>query len=266
VIATLPMYDRPETRPAYDALWGRIRDGLRARGLAAPEGLDHDIHYTTAWRREDLVLSMICNLPLRVLYGADHSDKVTVIGAADYGLPGTPAGHYTSVWVVRDSDPATRVEDCAGHRLALSDAFSHSGWGAPLADATARGVTLSPHLQTGGHLASIAAVAEARADLAAIDAITWRMARRWDSNAATLRPIGQTPTSPGMSFITAGRRDPAPYFDAVAEAIAGLAPDHADATGLRGIVRLPASDYDMPLPPSPWPEPTREPLTASESA
>lgn len=39
MIASLGMYDRPETMAANDRLWALVRDGLRARGIAAPEAL-----------------------------------------------------------------------------------------------------------------------------------------------------------------------------------------------------------------------------------
>ena len=42
MFAALPMYDRPDNREAHDRLWGAIRDGLRARGVAAPEALDRE--------------------------------------------------------------------------------------------------------------------------------------------------------------------------------------------------------------------------------
>lgn len=253
------MYDRPETRAAYDALWAAVRDGLRQRGLAAPDALDHEAHFMEAWGRDDLVLSQICNLP----YRARYRDRVTLIGAADYGVDAVPPGYYRSVWVVRADDPATRVEDCAGYRLAFNDPMSHSGWGSAVADATERGLTLTPHLQTGAHLASIAAVASGAADLAAIDAVTWAMARRWDKPAQSLRPLGQTMGRPGQSFITARGQDPAPYFAAISDAIAAMPAEHKDATGLRGIVRLPVAAYDLPLPPEPATMTANAPMSAS---
>ena len=247
MIAAFPMYDRPQTRAGYDGLWALVRDGLRARGLTAPDALDHATDYMAGWGRPDLVLGHICNLP----YRARFRDSVTLIGASDYGLPGLAAGHYTSVWIVRADDPAQAPEDCAGYRFALSDPLSHSGWGAAVADAAGRGLTLRPHLTTGAHRASMAALAEGRADLATIDAVTWRMAERWEPVAQRLRVIGTTGASPGISFITRKGEDPAPYFDAITEAIAGLDAGARQATGLCGIVRLPLQDYDLPLPPNP---------------
>ena len=64
MIASLGMYDRTETAAANDRLWAGIRDGLRARGIAAPEALTRgDGAYWPAWQAPDLVLSQTCGFP-----------------------------------------------------------------------------------------------------------------------------------------------------------------------------------------------------------
>ncbi|HLQ17430.1 MAG TPA: PhnD/SsuA/transferrin family substrate-binding protein, partial [Tabrizicola sp.] len=111
---------------------------------------------------------------------------------------------------------------------------------------------LPPALQTGGHRLSAKAVADGRADIAALDAVTYAMMQTVDPEALVLRVVGLTDPTPGLPYITAKGRDPAPIFDAVSEAIAAL--DTADRTVLRlkGFVRLPVADYlAVPNPPSP---------------
>ncbi|MBI1416535.1 MAG: PhnD/SsuA/transferrin family substrate-binding protein [Limimaricola sp.] len=247
MIASLPMYDRPENMAAHDALWALIRNGLRDRGLDAPDALDRATDHMEGWGRPDLVLGQICNLPYRALF----RDRVTAIGCADYGLSDTPAGHYRSLFVVREDDPAKRPEDCDGYRLAYNEGMSQSGWGTAWAWSQARGMTLRPALQTGAHRASVAAVAEGRADWAAVDAISFRNMAGRDPGAARLRVIGRTDPSPGMTFITRPGQNPAPYFAAISDAIAALPAEHRDEIGLRAIVALPPSAYDLPLPPNP---------------
>jgi ABC-type phosphate/phosphonate transport system substrate-binding protein len=247
MFAALPMYDRPENRAAHDALWAGIRDALRARDIAAPEALDRTEAYDTGWARPDLVLGQICNLP----YRARFRGRVTAIGTACYGLPDTPAGHYFSHIIVRADDPATKLADCTGYRVAINDALSNSGWGALYEAATTAGLRHGPVERTGAHAASLHAVAEGRADLVAIDAITWWRLANWDDASRAVKIIGRTATSPGMTFITADATRTLLYFDAIAEAIADLAPDLRDVLGLRGIVRLSPAAYDLPLPPDP---------------
>jgi ABC-type phosphate/phosphonate transport system substrate-binding protein len=246
MFASLPMYDRRENAVAHDVLWALIRDGLRRKGLEAPEALDRETDHMAGWARPDLVLGQICNLP----YRAQFRDKVTVIGAADYGLPNAEPGQYYSAIVVRNDDPATMLSDCVGYRFAYNEALSNSGWGMPSQHAASIGLRLNPVLRTGSHLQSLRAVAGGEADLAAIDAITLRNLTRWEHVAATVRVIGRTAASPGMTFITRAGQDPAPYRAAIADAIAGLPPDARDLLGLRGIVRLSPDAYDLPIPPA----------------
>ncbi len=249
MFASLPMYDRPESAAAQDLFWSLIRAELAARGIDAPERLDRSVPHMEGWARPDLVLGQICNLP----YRAAFRDRVTLIGAADYGLPEAAPGDYYSLFVVRKDDPAKRLQDCAGYRFAYNEALSNSGWGAPVQTALAQGVTLNPAVQTGAHAASLHAVAGGLADLAALDAVTWRGLSRWDPRAAEVRVIGRSFASPGQSYITRAGQDPAPYRAALAAAIAALPQDQAKGPllGLRGIVALPPAAYDLPLPPAP---------------
>lgn len=245
--ASLPMYDRPETAAAHDALWALTRDGLRARGIEAPEALDRAMPILEGWQSPDLLLGQVCSLPWRALL----RDRLTLIGSGDYGLDGVGPGQYRSVFVVRASDPATGLADCAAHRFAYNEPMSHSGWAAPLAEAMARGLRLNPVLQTGAHVESLRAVAEGRADLAALDAQSFAMFSRWEAAAARVRVIDATAPSPGLGFVTAAGRDPEPIRAALTEAVAALPPAHRAALGLRGIVPLAPGAYDLPVPPSP---------------
>ncbi|EBA12719.1 phosphate/phosphite/phosphonate ABC transporter substrate-binding protein [Roseobacter sp. CCS2] len=245
MIASLPMYARPSNRAAHDALWALIRDGLRHRGIAAPDQLDQDTDHMEGWARDDLVLGQICNLPYRALF----KDKVTFIGAADYELDGCPPGYYRSVFVVRKDSTATTPKDMAIQRFALNEPLSQSGYGAPQLWAQARGFQFQDIPKTSSHRGSIAAVAEGRADIAAIDAHTWWIEQAENPQTHQLKVIGHTDATPGMSFITRKGQNPALYFDAIAAAIAALSLDASAILGLKGIIALPQTAYDLPFPP-----------------
>lgn len=252
MIASLPMYARPENRAAHSALWALIRDGLRARALPAPDTLDFDTPHMQGWARPDLVLGQICNLP----YRAQFRGRVTLIGCFDYGLPDCPPGQYYSQFVVRRDDPAATATDCAkaGYVFAYNEGLSQSGWGAPQAWAAAQGLALRPGPKTGAHLASLQAVADGRADWAATDAITLRMAQRWQSGLTDqLRIVGQSAPSPGMTLITRLDQPAEPYATAITEALAQLPAEIAQILGICGFYRLPQSAYDIALPTPPDP-------------
>src|SRR3990167_3456693 len=247
MIASLGMYDRAETAGANDRLWAGIRDGLRAAGLAAPDALTRGEHaYWDAWQSPDLVFSQTCGFPFR----ARLHDHVTLIGTPDYGLPDCSAGHYYSVFVARADDPRGLV-DLATARFTYNEELSQSGWAAP--HLRSGGHRLSAHLRSGGHRLSALAVAEGRADVAAIDAVTWALLSRWELLTAQLRVVDRSrPSTPALPFISGKGADARLYFDVVKAAIAALAPEDRAALHLRGLVRIAAEDYlavPTPLPP-----------------
>ena len=97
--------------------------------------------------------------------------------------------------------------------------------------------------EAGSHRAAARAVAGGRADMAAIDAISWRAIARHDAPlAARLRVAGETGRSPGQTFVTSAP-DPAPHRAALREAVAALAPIHRAVLGLAGLVVLPGAAY-----------------------
>ncbi len=248
MIATLPMYLRAETRAATDAFWIAIRDALGARGIAAPAALDHDIAPEAAWAHPDLVLSQICNLPHRLAF----HDRVTLVAAPDLGLPDARPGTYYSVLVARADEPRAELAAFDGARIAINGPDSQSGWGAPAAAAARAGIAFGSALVSGAHAESARAVAEGHADIAGIDAATWRMIRRWDAFAADLRVIAHTPPTPALAYITARGTDPAPVRAAMEEAFAALPAETRDRLGLSGIVAPDPDGYAaLPVPPAP---------------
>lgn len=249
MIAALGMYDRPETREATDRFWALIRDGLRAAGQAAPESLARDGRaYMEGWLSPDLLLSQTCGYPFR----ARLHPHVALIGTPDYGVEGCPPGHYRSLLICRAGDPRGTEAEFAAARLAFNDELSQSGWAAPALHMAERGLTVRPALRSGGHLASARAVAEGAAEWAALDAVTWRLMLRHDPLAPRLRVWGHTAATPGLPYVTAAGRDPAPIRAAIRAAIAALAPQDRDTLGLRGLVEIPAAAYlAQPNPPPP---------------
>ena len=241
-VAVLPMYDRPELRSATDRLWAAIRDRLRAAGLAAPDALDRTIPLMEAWTSPALVLGQTCGLP----FATRLAGRVALVGAPDYGLEGCPPGHYASAIVVRADDPRHDLAAFRGATAAVNELGSQSGHGALVHAAAPHardGRFFGALRMTGSHAGSIAAVAEGAADLAAIDAVTWRLARRHDRAAAALRVLAQTEPTPCLPFITAMTNDPATVAAACTEGIAALDGDARETLGLRGFVKLAEEDY-----------------------
>jgi len=245
MIASLPMYDRPETAAANDRLW----QGVRARLGAGPERLTRDGDPWEHWQSPELLLSQTCGLPYRSrLY-----DKVRLVGTPVCDLPGCPPGQYCSVFVVRRDDSRDDPREFAGAVLAYNEALSQSGWAAPQAWAVERGGVFTETLRTGAHANSARAVAEGRADIAALDALSWRFMARTDRFAEGLRVIGRTDPTPALPWITAATRDPAPIRAALSATLAALSPEDRDTLGISGLVEIAPDEYlalPIPVPPA----------------
>ena len=239
MIASLGMYDFGPAMAANDRLWALVRGALRARGIAAPDALTRgEGAYWPAWEAPELVLSQTCGYPFR----ARLQGRVTYVGTPDYGVEGCPPGHYNSVFVVRKDDPRAVLADFDGAPFAFNEALSQSGWAAPQTHATKLGLRLPPVVQTGGHLLSAAAVAEGRADIAALDAVTHALLQG-EPVAAHLRVIARTDPTPGLPLIAAKGADAEAIFDAVSTAIAALSDGDRATLRLKGLVRIPLADY-----------------------
>jgi ABC-type phosphate/phosphonate transport system substrate-binding protein len=249
MIASLPMYDRAETAAANDRLWAGIRAGMRADGMEAPDALTRGADdLWPQWTARDLAFSQTCGFPFRArLHGS-----VTLIGTPDFGVEGCPPGYYCSVFVARADDPRRDLVDFDGAALAYNEDMSQSGWAAPQNHAAAIGLHFPPALRTGGHRFSALAVAEGRADIAALDAVTWRHLQRWEGFAAGLRMVARTAPTPGLPYIAARTLDADRMFDIVSKAIAAMPDDDREATGIRALVLIPAAAYlAVPTPPAP---------------
>ncbi|TNF63556.1 MAG: hypothetical protein EP307_04840 [Rhodobacteraceae bacterium] len=245
MIASLGMYDLGPLQAANDRFWDLIRRNLGH----GPARLTRDRDLWEIWQDDALLLAQTCGLP----YRARLKDRVKLVGTPDHGLPGCAPGHYNSVMVARAEDVRSDLAAFDGAPFALNEALSQSGWAAPHAHMSARGLRIGPRLATGAHAASALAVAEGRADLAAIDALTWVLLEehRPDLTGA-LRVIERTAPTPALPYVTGPAGDPAALAQAIAAAIAGLDPATRDALHLRGLVAIPKAAYlAQPIPPAP---------------
>ena len=243
MIASLPMYDRPETRAANDRFWSLIRAGLPA-DLDAPETLTRSANIWNDWENPGLLLSQTCSLPYRArLHG-----KVTIVATPVQSIDCTP-GHYFSQMVIRRSDKRSKVKDFDGARLAINDDLSQSGWGAAVTMAETHGISFGEVVTTGAHRNSAHAIAENHADIAAIDAVTWTLLTRHDEIVNDLKVIASTPSTPALPFITAHHGHAETLYAAIENAMTELSADDKNTLCLNGLTRLPESAYlDQPIP------------------
>lgn len=239
MIASMTMYARSELATPNAAYWAQLRSALDKRGIATPEALDTERHEFDVWLSPQLVLSQTCGMPYRTRL----ADQVTLIGTPDFGLEGCAPGHYRSAVVVRADDRRETAPEFADARFVYNQDCSQSGYGAAFLWARDHGFWFGDQRASGAHTKSAEMVAKGDADIAMIDAHTWRFIQQFDDFASDLKVIDWTTPTPSLPYIAAkGANGPA-VFDAVAEAIGALDPLSREVLGLRGIVAIPHAAY-----------------------
>lgn len=236
------MYDWPETRLATDELWQGVREQLRQRGIDAPEALDRHADPETLWSNTALLLSQTCGYP----YATMLVGKVTLVGTPAHAITGAEPGKYFSVLVARKNEAPRHLSDLSGKRFAYNMQHSQSGFAAPVRWLAAAGLAMEPApLETGAHRASILAVAAGKADWAAIDAVTWELAKRHEPASRDLAVFARTPETPALPLITSLRHVSQAEIiaDAFEAAVASLDRQTRDAVLVTGLRRFRPEDY-----------------------
>jgi ABC-type phosphate/phosphonate transport system substrate-binding protein len=251
LIAALPMYDFPEIAWANDALWRRMAARLRARGLEAPAELTRGADLLALWRDQNLVFGQTCGYPL----SRELRDAVVIIATPEHGFPGCEGASHRSYLVCRAGDPRRELAAFRESRAAVN--AWHSNTGMSLFRATiarvARGAPFfASVIATGSHAASLEAVADGRAELAAVDCVTFGLMRRFRPGLINrIRIVAESPLSPGLPFVASARRPGstvAAVRDALVAAVADLSLAKAlAALGLTGLRMTTPADYERVL-------------------
>jgi len=233
--ASLPMYPQPGAKPAWMRVWSHVGARLRERGVPAPRQLSWPSDLHRVWTAPDLFLSQTCALP----YIQSFHRHASVLGAFDFGLPGCPPGTYCSWIITRQGESRAPGELLRAGRVAINGFDSQSGYGS----LSCLGPLPERPLVTGSHAMSLRAVKTGQADLAAIDAVSWRFLSRLPGATFGLRVHGQTPPTPGTPLITGRRHMADPMRAALADAFATAPLAPMRWLGLRGFVPRGDADY-----------------------
>ena len=192
-IASLPWYDLPATAAHLDSLWRQLRHPLEElSGLRLPDSLQRDIDVTVQWQSPGLVLSQCCGPDL-----LGRARELVVIGQPVLaGLDCSP-GEYFSHVIARPGYELPRES-----RIAVNSTSSWSGHHALLKWMQAAGLSPAETVTSGAHARSIELVSSGAADLAAIDAFSWKFLEHGgltvidDTHTAPAPPLVCHPRSP----------------------------------------------------------------------
>jgi ABC-type phosphate/phosphonate transport system substrate-binding protein len=250
MFASLGMYDLPELAAATDAWWHGLRRHFAAQGLRdLPDALNRTGDPVERLKADGLVFAQTCGFPLTHRL----KDHVQLLATPRYAVPGCAGASYVSWIVVRRDDRAKTPAELRGHRVAYNDDGSQSGYNAlralvaPLAQ---DGRFFGAAVESGAHRNSIALVKAGRADVAAVDCVTFALIKRHaPSELHGLRVLCASAAAPGLPYVTAAATpagDVQRLRDGIAAAFAdpGLT-ETRRALRLDGCEILPRSAYDV---------------------
>jgi ABC-type phosphate/phosphonate transport system substrate-binding protein len=250
-IAVLPMYDFPWTATANDALWASIFARLNDAGVRAPPRLTRGGDLAALWRHPRLIFGQTCGYP----YVTGLKDTVTLIATPDYSFPGCEGAAHRSFIIRRLDDPRRALGEFRGAVAALNAYDSNTGMNlfrATIAPIAGGAPFFSSIAMTGSHEASVAAVAEGRADLVSIDCVSFALLGRGRPELIErVAVVVESAQSPNLPFIASGSFPPSTIAALRTALFAALAdPNLAEARTTLGLADarvLMQPDYERVL-------------------
>ena len=250
MFASLGMYDLPELAEATDAWWRGLGRHIAAQGFRdLPDTLNRQGDPVERLKAQDLIFAQTCGFPLTHRL----KDHVQLLATPRYAVPGCAGATYVSWIVVRKDDPAKAPADLRGMRVAYNDDGSQSGYNtlraliAPIAQGKP---FFGAMVESGAHRNSLALVKAGKADVAAVDCVTFALiAHNAPAEVEGIRVLRASATAPGLPYVTAAATSAAD----VQRLQAGIAAAFTDpalsatraALRLEGCEILPRSAYDV---------------------
>jgi ABC-type phosphate/phosphonate transport system substrate-binding protein len=191
-----------------------------------------ELDFHRLWLHPKLLFAQTCWGPME-LGLAEH---VQVVAQPSYdAFEGGKGEFYSSALVMpadgkasmpapADGGAAIPLDLMRGRRFIFNSVDSMSGLIALTRDLEALGESLdifSSRSESGGHRSSIVAIAEGRADIAAIDCRSWALAQRFEPAAKGVKVVGWTARRKGLPYITA-RTTPEETIAMMRDAVAAV--------------------------------------------
>jgi len=154
-------------------------------------------------RNRNLIIGHTCGYPLMTRL----QDALRPFCLPCFDVPGADGKLYSSQFIVPADSIIESLQQCRGKVVAINNEDSNSGMNVlryALAKLNATPGYFGNVLMTGSHLASLEAVAANRAQLAAVDCVTYQLiADQNPALIAALRVIGYSEQTCGLPFVMA---------------------------------------------------------------
>ncbi len=179
---------------------------------------------TDLWFEPDLLVSQACGLDLFL-----SAAPIEPVASPVFDLDCEPGMYFSHI-----------VGNVDGRVAAVNSLSSRSGCSALLSTCSPSSV-----LVTGSHLASLEAIRTGRADLAAIDAVTWRIiARDEPEKIAGISIVARSGDAPSPPFVVRRGTDRDVVLQALRRALGSPESNDAkEALVMKGIIPAQRDDY-----------------------
>ena len=188
------MYDWPELRPFTDQFWAGFAHHAGLSGELCRGG-SHD----ALWHEPDMIFSQTCGYP----FTHEFKGLLRCVATPHYACDGCEGANYSSFVFAREAKPlaefcgakpAVNALDSMSGNLALKLCFKDFSRGREF---------FQPPLVTGGHLNSLAALRQGKADLCAIDAVCVALAKKYrPQDLEGLVELAVSPQVPSLPYVT----------------------------------------------------------------
>ncbi len=238
-IAELPMYVAPTAVHEANEQWLALT--LELLGIEVHERFFGPLD--ELWLHPRLLLTQTCGYPLKTRLG----ERVRVVGRPCFDLPDARGGAHCSLLVAHRDDGRQALPQWLGSHGVINSRDSNTGMNLlyrTLAPYAAPGQFFARESISGSHRESLAWVATGRADLAAIDNVTYAyLARHAPEEVANVRVVGRSEHSPTLPYITRAHGvDGEAVRTAMNQALAAL-PQVREVLALTSVLPATLADY-----------------------
>lgn len=179
MIASLPMYDWPETRSITDEWWQGLHKALVKEGVStAPSWLSRHSNDHHNWKSADLIVGQTCGYP----YTHGYADHLRILGIPDYNVSGCDNYQYQSLILCRKDQPFSDLTSFRNSIAVINNYGSHSGFSAfrhSIAKVAESRKFFKQVLISGGHRFSMEALCLKKADICAVDPVSFALAQKY---------------------------------------------------------------------------------------
>ena len=178
--------------------------------------------------------------------------SLTPISVPIFDIAGCDDRHYSSRLIVPEKSGINSLQDCRGLPAVINTSDSNSGMNVlrhAIAELNPQGSFFSGIQVSGSHLQSLTEVANQRADIAAIDCVSYRFIEdTWPELTARVRSIGFTASTCGLPFVipkqAADSDNVAGITECLNHALSMLNKEQKNRLHLKGFKNVDISHYD----------------------